>query len=54
MDSGMDTDFQGVFDIILRVAVKGNLEPEQMIKRLLAFTDMEFDDALGKQIFRKS
>lgn len=54
MDSGMDTDFQGVFDIILQVAVKGNLEPEQMIKRLLAFTNMEFDDALGKQIFRKS
>lgn len=32
MDSGMDTDFQGVFDIILQVAVKKNLEPEQMIK----------------------
>ncbi|PQQ05280.1 hypothetical protein Pyn_30714 [Prunus yedoensis var. nudiflora] len=35
-----------VFDLILEVAVKGNLKPEQMIKRLYVFTsDQDFDDA---------
>ncbi|OMO77286.1 hypothetical protein COLO4_25233 [Corchorus olitorius] len=45
MDWGMNTDFQKVFDLILEVAVKGQLEPEQMIKRLFVFSDMEFDQA---------
>ncbi|KAK4841571.1 hypothetical protein QYF36_006715 [Acer negundo] len=30
---------------ILEVAVEGNLKPEQMIKRLFVFSDMEFDNA---------
>ncbi|KAK7346571.1 hypothetical protein VNO80_21093 [Phaseolus coccineus] len=42
MDWGMNTDFQ-VFDLILEVAVRGNLRPDQMIKRLFVFSDMEFD-----------
>ncbi|PQQ11195.1 uncharacterized protein Pyn_13966 [Prunus yedoensis var. nudiflora] len=45
MDWGMNTDFQKVFDLLLRVAVKGNLKPENMIKRVLVFSDMEFDEA---------
>lgn len=45
MDWGMNTDFQKVFDLILKVAVNGNLKPEQMIKRLFVFSDMEFDQA---------
>ncbi|XP_062028828.1 uncharacterized protein LOC133744803 [Rosa rugosa] len=45
MDSGFNTDFQKVFDLILRVAVKGNLKPEDMIKRVFVFSDMEFDEA---------
>lgn len=45
MDWGMNTDFQKVFDLILQVAVNGNLKPEQMIKRLFVFSDMEFDKA---------
>lgn len=41
-----ETDFNKVFDLILEVAVKGNLKPEQMIKRLYVFTsDQDFDDA---------
>ncbi|VFQ65000.1 unnamed protein product [Cuscuta campestris] len=36
-------DFQKVVDMILEVAVKGNLREDQMIKRLFVFTDMEFD-----------
>ncbi|XP_039129375.1 LOW QUALITY PROTEIN: uncharacterized protein LOC120265511 [Dioscorea cayenensis subsp. rotundata] len=42
---GMNTDFQKVFDQILQVAVQGNLQPEQMIKRVFVFSDMEFDQA---------
>ncbi|KAL3623515.1 hypothetical protein CASFOL_032331 [Castilleja foliolosa] len=45
MEWGMNTDFQKVFDLVLNVAVKGKLKPEQMIKRLFVFSDMEFDCA---------
>ncbi|XP_004299226.1 PREDICTED: uncharacterized protein LOC101314465 [Fragaria vesca subsp. vesca] len=47
MDWGGNTDFQKVFDLILQVAVNGNLKPEQMIKRVFVFSDMEFDEASG-------
>ncbi|VFQ80139.1 unnamed protein product [Cuscuta campestris] len=45
MEWGMNTDFQKVFDLILKVAVEGKLKREQMIKRLFVFSDMEFDQA---------
>ncbi|GMN49339.1 hypothetical protein TIFTF001_018493 [Ficus carica] len=45
MDWGENTDFQKVFDLILQVAVRGNLKEEQMIKRVFVFSDMEFDQA---------
>ncbi|KAK8626218.1 hypothetical protein V6N13_133869 [Hibiscus sabdariffa] len=45
MPWGMNTDFQKVFDLILKVAVGGKLKPEEMIKRLFVFSDMEFDQA---------
>ncbi|KAJ8749402.1 hypothetical protein K2173_018894 [Erythroxylum novogranatense] len=45
MEWGMNTNFQKVFDLILTVAVNGNLKEDQMIKRLFVFSDMEFDQA---------
>jgi hypothetical protein len=45
MEWGMNTDFQKVFDLLLRVAVNGKLKPENMIKRIFVFSDMEFDEA---------
>ncbi|GFQ03054.1 uncharacterized protein l728 [Phtheirospermum japonicum] len=45
MDWGMNTDFQKVFDLLLQVAVNGKLKPDEMIKRLFVFSDMEFDQA---------
>ncbi|XP_061355673.1 uncharacterized protein LOC133300178 [Gastrolobium bilobum] len=45
MDWGMNTDFQMVFDLILEVAVSGNLKEDQMIRRVFVFSDMEFDQA---------
>ncbi|CAF1745979.1 unnamed protein product [Brassica oleracea var. botrytis] len=45
MDWGANTDFQKVFDLILKVAVEGKLKPEGMIKRVFVFSDMEFDEA---------
>ncbi|CAH9051996.1 unnamed protein product [Cuscuta epithymum] len=37
-------DFQKVIDMILEVAVNGNLREDQMIKRLFVFSDMEFNE----------
>lgn len=45
MEWGSNTDFQKVFDLLLEVAVNGNLKPEHMIKRIFVFSDMEFDEA---------
>ncbi|CAA7018376.1 unnamed protein product [Microthlaspi erraticum] len=45
MQWNMNTDFQKVFDLILRVAVEGRLKPVDMIKRIFVFSDMEFDQA---------
>ncbi|CAA0842191.1 Uncharacterised conserved protein UCP015417-vWA [Striga hermonthica] len=45
MDWMMNTNFQKVFDLLLSVAVEGKLKPENMIKRLFVFSDMEFDQA---------
>ncbi|GJM90381.1 hypothetical protein PR202_ga06655 [Eleusine coracana subsp. coracana] len=45
MDWGMNTDFQAVFDKILEVAVDARLPPEKMVRRVLVFSDMEFDVA---------
>ena len=40
---GTNTDFQKVFDLILQVAVNGKLKPEQIIKRVFVFSDMELE-----------
>ncbi|KAF8052164.1 hypothetical protein N665_1595s0009 [Sinapis alba] len=45
MKWGMNTDFRKVLDLILKVAVEGKLKPEEMIKRVFVFSDMEFDQA---------
>ncbi|VVB14474.1 unnamed protein product [Arabis nemorensis] len=45
MEWGINTDFQKVFDLILKVAVDGKLKSEDMIKRVFVFSDMEFDQA---------
>ncbi|GAA0143100.1 hypothetical protein LIER_03861 [Lithospermum erythrorhizon] len=45
MEWGGNTDFQKVFDQILKVAVRGKLREDQMIRRLFVFSDMEFDQA---------
>lgn len=45
MDWGMSTNFQGVFDRILEVAIEGKLREEQLIKRVFVFSDMEFNQA---------
>ncbi|CAN6193897.1 unnamed protein product [Urochloa humidicola] len=39
----MNTDFQAVFDKLLHIAVAGKLAPEQMVRRVFVFSDMEFD-----------
>lgn len=48
MQWNMNTDFQAVFDQLLRVAVAGNLPPERMVKKVFVFSDMEFDQASSR------
>ncbi|KAE8732430.1 hypothetical protein F3Y22_tig00002169pilonHSYRG00021 [Hibiscus syriacus] len=45
MQCGMNIDFEKVSDLMLKVALEGKLKPEQIIKRLFMFSDMEFDRA---------
>ncbi|CAN6220738.1 unnamed protein product [Urochloa humidicola] len=45
MNWGMNTNFQAVFDRILRTAVDARLAPEKMIRTVFVFSDMEFDQA---------
>ncbi|KAK8016201.1 hypothetical protein PG993_014390 [Apiospora rasikravindrae] len=43
---GMNTDFVAVFEnLILPMAVRNNLKPEDMVKRIFVFSDMQFDAA---------
>jgi hypothetical protein len=44
-DEGINTEFQKVFDCILDAAVNGNLKEDQMIKKIVVFSDMEFVEA---------
>jgi len=43
-DWGMNTDFEAVFlKLLLPLAVTNKVKPEDMIKRLFVFSDMQFD-----------
>ncbi|CAL5059944.1 unnamed protein product [Urochloa decumbens] len=48
MEWGMNTDFQAVFDKVLEVAAGAALSPEKMVRRVLVFSDMEFDQASAR------
>ena len=46
----MNTDFSAVFlKLLLPLAVKNKVKPEDMIKRLFVFSDMQFDEARGQK-----
>ncbi|GJJ14560.1 hypothetical protein Clacol_008825 [Clathrus columnatus] len=46
---GLNTDFNAVFTkLILPAATKAKLRPEDMVKRLFVFSDMQFDDSRPK------
>ncbi|KAG2612965.1 hypothetical protein PVAP13_4KG326920 [Panicum virgatum] len=45
MDWGYNTNFQAVFDRILRTALDAQLPREKMIRTVFVFSDMEFDQA---------
>lgn len=44
---GGSTNLRATFDLILQVATKYKLQPDQMIKTLFIFTDMQFNDVDG-------
>ncbi|KAL6280303.1 hypothetical protein ACE6H2_017184 [Prunus campanulata] len=47
MVCGMEIDFLKVFDMILQVAVDGNLRPDQMGKKVFVLTRLENFDRAG-------
>ncbi|XBI40003.1 hypothetical protein VPH35_124668 [Triticum aestivum] len=49
MEWDMNTNFQAVFDQILRTAVEARLAPEKMIRTVFVYSDMEFDEASGHE-----
>ncbi|KAL6292276.1 hypothetical protein ACE6H2_000418 [Prunus campanulata] len=51
MVCGMEIDFRKVFDMILQVAVDGNLRPDQMDKRVFVLTRLENFDRAGGSCF---
>jgi hypothetical protein len=48
MPWNMTTDFQAVFDRILRTAVDGRLPKDKMIRTIFVFSDMEFNQASAR------
>lgn len=45
-DWGMNTDYEAVFlKLILPLAIEHKVKPEDMIKRLFVFSDMQFDES---------
>lgn len=48
-DWGMNTDFVAVFEkLILPVAIENKIKPEDMIKQVFVFSDMQFDEAANE------
>lgn len=50
LEAESNTDFQEVFDVILKVAEIEKLNQDQMIKKIFVFSDMEFD-AISENIW---
>lgn len=52
---GMNTDFNAVFSKLILPAAKANkLNPEDMVKKLLVFADVQFDQSLVQGATRKT
>ncbi|MBQ9000172.1 MAG: DUF2828 family protein, partial [Clostridium sp.] len=54
-DWGMNTNLEKAFDLILATAISTNATQEDMPKRLIIISDMQFDSAMrfsGKTLFR--
>jgi hypothetical protein len=50
-DWGMSTDFVAIFKMLLREAQTYNLSPDQMIKKIFVFTDMQFNAATDPNLY---
>ena len=48
----MNTAFHKVFDLLLEVATKHHLKPDDMIKKVFVFSDMQFDAADKDKTFQ--
>ena len=43
-----NTNIEKVFDLILNAAVENNLKPEEMVKKIIVVSDMQFDAGVNK------
>lgn len=50
---GMNTNFEKVFDLLLKKAVNEKIPNDDMVKTVFVFTDMQFDDAKGNNRDKK-
>ena len=48
MEWGMNTDIIAVFKLLLDIALQNQLKSNEMIERIFIFTDMQMDNAIGK------
>lgn len=49
MPWGMNTDIEKVFDLVLDMALKRELDENEMVKTVFIFTDMQFDECSGNK-----
>lgn len=50
-DWGMNTNYEAIFlKLLLPLAVQHNIKPEDMIKRLFVFSDMQFDESWSQDL----
>lgn len=52
VDWQMNTDFMKAFDLLLSIAQKHQVKPEDMVKRIFVFSDMEFDTAQRSPLYQ--
>ena len=48
-DWGMNTNIEAVFDLLLKIAMQKNVNPNDMPKKLYIFSDMQFDECICTQ-----
>ena len=54
MDSGLNTNFEAVFDLLINAGKMFNIPQENMPEKIVVLSDMQFDAASSSQILQES